>query len=162
MTVWPASISSNPSCCAVLQGLYRSTQSRKQAEFLARDFEEPQHRQAAQASQAAVMPCEFQLLPFSFLLCRDWSVTQAQPTNTHRLRLLFFAPCRRMLLCCWGSIATSWQPLSSSWVGMAPPCSPLPSLASSRAFTLEMPTLGILACTYRVHDIPAACRCLPR
>jgi len=33
----------------LLQGLYRSTQNRKLSEFLARDFEQEQHRQAAQA-----------------------------------------------------------------------------------------------------------------
>lgn len=35
-----------------MQGLYRSTQNRKLAEFLARDFGQEQHRQAAQVRAA--------------------------------------------------------------------------------------------------------------
>lgn len=43
-----------------MQGLYRSTQNRKLAEFLARDFQEEQHCQAAQVG--ALLPAHFGIL----------------------------------------------------------------------------------------------------
>ena len=62
----------------VPQGLYRSTQGRKLAEFLSRDFTLEEHRQAAQASFNASFPCPTS--PGYHMLCIEASRAET-PSN---------------------------------------------------------------------------------
>lgn len=105
------------------QGLYRSTQNRKLAEFLSRDFEQEVHRQAAQVGGVGHF-CQSFLLQVVGLrdFLSGWHIVfmpLATPFSnglvTHPASLSANG-CRKMRLCCWASTGTSWRPPFSSWV----------------------------------------------